>query len=615
MFFCILLLLSVATGESLDCGFQPNTFYPYSQAISCAKSFPFNATIAAHTVTNLKKAMQLYAFRTIAKNPPAPFSPPVDLDQLDTLLSDTWENDFDFQNAIRSKFLQLHDAHTNYYAPEPERFTFTLPLNFFSYTNDQGMLTIEVANITNHNGQDGSNDYSKYVGATVSQVDGQDPIVWAKAQSLLHVGSSKDPQVRFNLLFLQKTPFGLPTSWLGLMSWRTHHFSPAPISPSLNVTLVPANGGAPVALSLPWSADCGSCDYASTAEYKAAYYHPQNAAVPKKAVLKKQRQLSPISNATMDGLAFYRLDNDTLVWYQDTFAPMDYFAYYEAVFEGLFGSENGANPAKNLILDFTWNGGGDICLGRSMLKLLFPKSRNFNPTDLPATPLALNLTRTAVSHNITNTEWSGSFYQSSVSGTQYSNNDSSWMIPGIDRSSRGTFSELVEISEISQQCGDPPFSFPNSPLFQPDRVAFVSRGFCGSTCALFADSLHDHLDIQTVTFGGYDSSSGMAYRSFPGLEVLEAGGFFPVLDALLQDTADQTQTDSLAPRQLLTSATFRVCIREAYRDVNHTDVPLEYVQQNSNFHFPLTRDQALEPENIWSFTRSKVLANDDLWKK
>ena len=96
-------------------------------------------------------------------------------------------------------------------------------------------------------------------------------------------------------------------------------------------------------------------------------------------------------------------------------------------------------------------------------------------------------------------------------------------------------------------------------------------------------------------------------------QVLEAGGFYPVLDQLLQDTSDQS-IDNLCPRQLLTSASFRLCIREVYRNETQTDTPLEYVQQNADFHFPLTRTLALNTTELWAFVSSKVLQPDDIWK-
>jgi hypothetical protein len=71
------------------------------------------------------------------------------------------------------------------------------------------------------------------------------------------------------------------------------------------------------------------------------------------------------------------------------------------------------------------------------------------------------------------------------------------------------------------------------------------------------------------------------------------------LDQLLQDTSNQALVTSLAPRQLLTSGAFRLCIREIYKNFTSTDVPLEYDQQNADVHWQFSRDEAMDPENLW----------------
>lgn len=272
------------------------------------------------------------------------------------------------------------------------------------------------------------------------------------------------------------------------------------------------------------------------------------------------------------------------------------------------------NGVSNLILDFSMNGGGDICLGRSMLKTLFPESKNFQPSDMPVNPLSMNLTKSAVKFNVSGTVWSPSFYQNSITGERYSNSDPSWLIPGIVRARGGTtqtFSQLVEIASELDNCGQPLFDFPNPPLFSPDRVVFISRGFCGSTCALFADSLAGYLNIRTAVFGGF-SGEAFAYRSFPGLQVLESPDFYSQLDALYQNTSVEDPL-SLAPRRLLHSGSFRFCDREVYSGISNTSNPLEYTQQNADFYFPLTRDLAVDPSQVWSLVEKALLLNSTIW--
>ena len=292
---------------------------------------------------------------------------------------------------------------------------------------------------------------------------------------------------------------------------------------------------------------------------------------------------------------------------QNTFEPADYNAYFQTVTWALLYAQQ--HSLRNLILDFSMNGGGDICLGRAMLELLFPNSPNFGPTDLPATPLAVNLSATADAAHVRGTEWSPDFYLSAVGQAPFINN--SWLVPGIARvrgGVPGNYSQLVAIAPTpaTGDCGIPPVLF-TQPLFAPQNVVFLSRGFCGSTCALFADSLHDYLGVRTVAVGGTDPAVGMAYRSFPGLQVVDSGYLYGVLDELLQETGRQDCSECLAPRRLLTSAAFRLCIRQIYRSADDTAVPLEYTQQNADSRIQFSRASALDPAALWSDVRQRFL--------
>ncbi len=97
--------------------------------------------------------------------------------------------------------------------------------------------------------------------------------------------------------------------------------------------------------------------------------------------------------------------------------------------------------------------------------------------------------------------------------------DDSWMVPGIERvrgGISGNYSHLIALDTANNDdCGVPPVVF-TSPLFDPSNVIFLSRGFCGSTCALFAHMLSDGHGVRTIAVGGYNESAPMTFRSFPG---------------------------------------------------------------------------------------------------
>jgi hypothetical protein len=163
-------------------------------------------------------------------------------------------------------------------------------------------------------------------------------------------------------------------------------------------------------------------------------------------------------------------------------------------------------------------------------------------------------------------------------------------------------------------CGQSPFG-----LLQPyprDRIVLMSRGLCGSTCALFADVLNRYDSVRTVVVGGIDATVPQSYRSFPGLQVMDSDSLYDVFDSLGQQTSNQSCVSCLAPRRLLNSAQYRMCIREIYRDEQSMAAPAEYTFQPADFHFPLDRDTALNvPSTMWTRVANQVLNNDKVWAK
>jgi hypothetical protein len=324
MLLLALALAGVALG--VNCTFAANEIVSYERVMDCYAVFPFNATVARHTTDNLAKAMQLYAFRDIAKAPPAPFNA-VDLDKsLAAIGSSQFASDAEFQDALRAVFLQLHDAHTNVYAPTPyASFTFFLPVTLFSYANASGALTLEVSDVLNRPEGWPEVNVSSWVGAVVEQIEGVPAAQFVDDFAANHVGSCKDPQTRFNIALLQRPPLdgynGTETPWLGLLTWRPHHFALAPQQPGLTFAVRFPNGTA-LTQTLQFKA-FSSRDFASTEEYEQSYWANASATMSGKPQKKKRAEKTltglppvPVMNATVDGLGFYTLGNDTLVWYQ-----------------------------------------------------------------------------------------------------------------------------------------------------------------------------------------------------------------------------------------------------------------------------------------------------------
>lgn len=168
-----------------------------------------------------------------------------------------------------------------------------------------------------------------------------------------------------------------------------------------------------------------------------------------------------------------------------------------------------------LIIDLSLNGGGHICTGRSLLNYLFPMEQNWGPTDMPVSPLSINLTDSSLQVEDV-TFWTPQQWRDE-DGYQFTN--TSWLYPGVEKQ-RGhfsrNFSQLIHASSRSCPHGNGN-SFPARQL-NPSEILIVSHGFCGSTCALFANHLHQYENVKTLSVGGLGQQQ-MAYSSFPGLQV------------------------------------------------------------------------------------------------
>jgi len=133
--------------------------------------------------------------------------------------------------------------------------------------------------------------------------------------------------------------------------------------------------------------------------------------------------------------------------------------------------------------------------------------------------------------------------------------------------------------------------------FDPEKILIITHGFCGSTCALFANHANQYSHVKTIVVGGFPGQP-QQYTSFPGLEVLQTPDFYDLLDTLLQSTEDQGCLNCFSPRRLLTSAGYRMCIREIYPP-GDSSTPLEYTFLPADYHLDLNAQTAEHPEYIW----------------
>jgi hypothetical protein len=651
LFALVALFLSMANAQQQDaCSFpSTSTYYDYAKVMQCFRSVPFNENVRSDTLLQLTRAFELYTFLDIASLPPDPehFSPPVDLmATFRQFASDSFKNDFEFHESLRSVFLQLHDAHTNYYAPRCyASFEWSQPINLVSYVDSSSQKQVLAVSLyfdddlARYYRQQLNFDPTQWSGAIVEQINGADALQFVRAFADKQIGLSKDPSTRFNIALTMVAPYEnayFPKgsgAWLGLFTSRPAHFMLSPDADSVTWTVRLSNGSVEHR-TFRWLART-SAPYANSASFMRAYWNPaapgssssssrlasgsgssgraeRSPVVPRSdrniarvpppaptrvAAAVPSVSITPIINDTANGVGAYRLGNDTMVFYLNTFEPENPIVASAVMIDAfLYAFETGIDK---LIVDLLDNGGGIIELSQAFLSWMFPGAPNYQPTDMPSSPLARNLTETAARHDIVDTEWSPSFYQNQQGASQWANNDTSWLIPGIRRM-RGNrtraYSQLVHIDEDDYAAQLP---FEDTVPFKPENILFSSSGFCGSSCANFLDTARYMHGVKTVVTGGFPGVA-MSPRSFPGLEVLDSGPLYQILDALLQQTGEPCDSCS-APRQLQTTAGYRMCIREIYNgnDTSPLRQPLEYTWQPSEYRHNYDENTAFYHELLW----------------
>lgn len=193
--------------------------------------------------------------------------------------------------------------------------------------------------------------------------------------------------------------------------------------------------------------------------------------------------------------------------------------------------------AENLILDLSHNTGGYVCLGVTMVQIFFPERPRL-ATNIRLSPLSTQM-MTAGAMGIDH--FISSYGESPVAALQ----GGYFLKPTAHPHRNLTFSNYLSdrcaiadkytlaydpIEESRRKRASSSFTTANdnesdTPYrpWDPENLAILTDGYCGSSCALISNMMHTKFGVPTVVIGGRTTAKQgpMSYSTFPGLQVVD----------------------------------------------------------------------------------------------
>ncbi|KAI8849826.1 hypothetical protein BC829DRAFT_390793, partial [Chytridium lagenaria] len=425
-------LVNAQTANSSDpCSIiRGRTMLEADAVYRCYRSFQISAVDRQKQIDALLALTQVYPYTNLAKSK-------IDIvASLTSLHHDTsLTSDFDFHSRISLAINKLQDGHFSYAAKCYSSIQFfqpwivsaryniesSKPILYLRDTVTSGTVfgSLEETDLMLQFTRNVGRDPALLVGYDIESIDGRDPVDVVQEFADNYAGFSHTPETRFNFV-LASTQYSrgqLVVEDGSFFTTRRSFFDRPtirnytlrdPITKEAVFVSIPWLGFLPMNISTPVSSSTFRrifCETVSTVPSETSSLGSlisENATMlpSQKAVIKK---LPPAAILTDDYNAFYFLPEiKTGVFAMSTFEATYYNGssleiglwrdWLRTISDGLLALEE--RNATNLVIDFTNNGGGQICVGKALLAYLFPEAK-FVQYDIRATSLNSYLVRTS----------------------------------------------------------------------------------------------------------------------------------------------------------------------------------------------------------------------------
>ncbi|KAJ3214040.1 hypothetical protein HDU67_002134 [Dinochytrium kinnereticum] len=421
----------------------------------------------------------------------------------------------------------------------------------------------------------GDRDPSIFIGYEIQAIDGMDPVAAVQQFADDYIGATHTPETRFNFALAQ-TQYSKGLLQVKDGPFFTSGIAQSDAGTSRNYTLRNPATNEVVTLSAPWlglypsasatsvtsssyrrlfcGGNSGTLAMASSSTYTGnpfsaieyvAYLQGLKIDEAEMATLRAS-QKSAVKNSppravlSDDFSAFYYLPaTKTGVFAMPGFIPYTpdgelteelIIGWLTTMASGLQALER--QGATNLLIDFTNNGGGIICIGKALLSYLFRDSK-FVQYDIRLTDTLSYLVENSFSYvnrTIPNPfQLNGNVIPDGSTSTAQA---VSTLISKAKTSTRGGVTEKYSGRfDIDCLAIEDAFKTLLPQLtdggWNPANVAIISNGFCGSTCGESVRSLRAQYGVKTFVYGGYNGKPFQP-TAFEGGSVLD---YDRVLDA------------------------------------------------------------------------------------
>lgn len=622
-FVSLLLALAFAAAVTCDrCTFTRGKAYDFDDALDCLYSIPLKEEVFNQTLETIEKAGQLYVFKDVSKKSPSPVFYPMNIDfdkEVAAIRSKHYDSEWAFNADIVNLFGRYQDGHFAYVPPLCYTgFAAMQPFSLVSYYDKEtSSEVILIAGIMNGAEEGykklyGVSDLRDFVGGIVRTINGEDAAKVIYRYASEKAGSSHDANIRYNMAL---------TCFLGNGAYYPGEFyyrsalHPFPERGEKMSYVVEMPHGGERSLDLKWifvaksdndseESLAQSCFPAKVAkdtkfDQKPIRLEPRMQLSESELALLNERTQrgvpkrvgdEPIPIITSADVSFFQLDKKTAVIQIPTFGPSNMRSFGRTLKQGF--KKIAERKLSRVIVDVSNNGGGIICLGYTVARMLIPEYHPYGANDMAVVPLSLAYAQAAIDRNVTDTYWSPTMWYKADSNETLAN-DMSWFVPGVNHTRggvEGTYSELFRDScDIYFKVLPPPEGLD----FTPDEVKVLTNGYCFSTCALLSRHMQEYTKVETVVVGGVQGKP-MGIATTPGGQVNDLATTLQMAEKL--GMADHP----LSPPGFPNSARMTYTLREVYPwQKTYRDIPLEFFFQPATHHIPYTRQSAIEPTAVW----------------